>query len=135
MSLSYTAARIRTFAVAAMMLTVQFVTAGTRPFIFNNSRDSINAYSYGRWLATVTGRSGDNNKFFFIDISPSYTYRDPSVRVYEAIQSITFDAGFESALGDEFTAQIILAGSQVPAASNSTGQQQQRYELDTGKAL
>jgi RHS repeat-associated protein len=59
--------------------------------------------------------------YFFIDANPVYPTRDPSIRVYQAYQSITFDIGFETALGDDFVAEIIPLGSQVPAPSNNTG--------------
>jgi RHS repeat-associated protein len=45
--------------------------------------------------------------YFFLDANPVYSFRDPSIRLYQATVSITFDVGFESALGDEFIAEIV----------------------------
>jgi hypothetical protein len=59
--------------------------------------------------------------YFFIDANPIYPTRDPNIRVYQAYESITFTDGFVTAVGDEFIAEIVPLGSQVPAPSNNTG--------------
>ncbi|WP_205511077.1 RHS repeat domain-containing protein [Longitalea arenae] len=79
--------------------------------------------AYANWLehAGEEAVSDFIGGYFFIDANALYTFRDPSIRLYQAYESITFDVGFETAVGDEFTADIISLGSQVPAPSNNTG--------------
>ncbi|WP_205511075.1 RHS repeat domain-containing protein [Longitalea arenae] len=79
--------------------------------------------AYANWLeyAGEEAVSDFIGGYFFIDANALYTFRDPSIRLYQAYESITFDIGFETAVGDEFTAEIIPLGSQVPAPSNNTG--------------
>ena len=56
-----------------------------------------------------------------IPVDIEYDVRDPSITDYQATSSITFGAGFQTADGDAFTAEIVPGTVGVPQATNQTG--------------
>lgn len=79
--------------------------------------------AYADWLQHVDKGAVDEfmRGYFFISANPVYPTRNPNIRLYQAYESITFDIGFETQVGDEFTAEIVSPGLQVPGPSNNTG--------------
>lgn len=65
--------------------------------------------AYAEWLQQ--GGNGSVADFirgyFFIDANPVYNSYVPGTTLYQAYESITFDIGFQTALGDEFIAEIV----------------------------
>jgi RHS repeat-associated protein len=59
--------------------------------------------------------------YMTIPVDPMYSVRDPTIALYQASSSITFEPGFATAPGDAFVAQIVPPTFGVPPATNLTG--------------
>jgi RHS repeat-associated protein len=65
--------------------------------------------AYAEWLQQAgNGSVADFMRgYFFIDANPVYNSYVPGTTLYQAYESITFDVGFQTAVGDEFIAEIV----------------------------
>ncbi len=111
----------RRLALIGLLMTmiqgILLASPDVRP-IYSGDYTDIGGY---RVYRLPEGEGGCAVYFTTIPVDVDYTVRDPTISLYQASGSITFEPGFQTAAGDAFIAQIVPASFGVPQATHLTG--------------